>query len=78
MSTDYYLVCGQCDCSIHVAQDGYSGWTFYSGEPDCMRELSDFLQNHKGCAGLDVMSEHKIDDLPKPLNESEWTPKHLG
>jgi hypothetical protein len=47
MSVDYYMVCHECRQSLHVAQDGLSGWTFYRGEPDCMKALGAFLESHK-------------------------------
>lgn len=46
MSTDYYMVCHECQHAIHVAQDGLSGFTFYSGEPRCMKALGDFMKAH--------------------------------
>lgn len=46
MSTDYFMVCHECKQSIHVAQDGLSGWTFYRGEPGCMKALGAFLKDH--------------------------------
>ena len=46
MSLNYYLVCHECRQRIHVAQDGVSGWSFYSGEPTCMRRLGAWLADH--------------------------------
>jgi len=50
MSTDYYFACHDCKKAIHVAQIGMSGFSFYSGEKDCMDKLRAFMEAH-------VMSE---------------------
>jgi hypothetical protein len=47
MSVDYYIACHECRKIIHVAQDGMSGFSFYSGEPGCMKALRDMLDD--GC-----------------------------
>jgi hypothetical protein len=60
MSVDYYLACRKCKKSIHVAQDGMSGFTFYRGEPDCMLKLSRFLSDH-------TIGEHDV----RYINENE-------
>lgn len=47
MSVEYDLVCEDCKETVWVAQDGLSGYTFYSGEPDTMRALGEFLYKHQ-------------------------------
>lgn len=49
MSTDYYLLCPKCNKGLHVAQNGPSGFSFYSGEPDCMKAIKPFLAEHVLC-----------------------------
>lgn len=49
MSVDYYMACQQCGKALHVAQDGLSGFTFYSGQPDTMKLLGEFLRDHRLC-----------------------------
>jgi hypothetical protein len=51
MSVDFYFACDACKAAIHVAQDGLSGFTFYSGEPECMKALGVFLRAHRLCTG---------------------------
>jgi hypothetical protein len=64
MSCDYYLTCHACKKGLHVAQDGLSGFTFYSGEPETMRKLRDFLAEHNGQShALELATEHRFDDL---------------
>lgn len=46
MSVEYYMVCVECKKALHVAQDGLSGFTFYSGQPETMKLLSAFLDQH--------------------------------
>lgn len=46
MSVDYFLV-SETE-SIWIAQVGFSGFTFYSGHPDCMKELAGFLEQNMG------------------------------
>ncbi len=74
MSVDYYIACPICKECIHVAQDGLGGWTFYSGEPDCMAELGSWLgeQALRGCKP-ELMTEDHIDGW----DERMWKPKHL-
>jgi hypothetical protein len=69
MSTDYYMVCTNCKEAIHIAQDGMSGFTFYSGEKNCMKEYKVFIKNHIGHS-LTVLSENKIDH--DDYKEIEW------
>lgn len=77
MSTDYYMACGKCRESIHVAQDGMGGFTFYSGEPECMKALQHFLSVHTACGGkIEWIKEHvALDGDYKPV---EWRPSHYG
>lgn len=81
MSTDYYIACTNCRECIHVAQDGLSGFTFYSGEPQCMRALGEFLAGHnlRPEHEITLLSEHRLDDddEDRPYEEMEWTPSHL-
>ena len=44
MSTDYYLACHECRKILHIAQDGMSGFTFYSGEPRCLKAIQGMLE----------------------------------
>lgn len=71
MSVDYYLACRKCKESIHVAQDGMSGFTFYRGEPDCMLKLAMFLEDHTvGDHDVRYISEHEEYDLD--YKRREW------
>lgn len=72
MSVDYYMACGKCMQCIHVAQDGLGGWTFYSGEPDCMQELGEFLGEHSGCYSVLFLPEYRVEDM----EERMWRPSH--
>ena len=69
MSVCYYLVCHDCKKSLWVAQDGLSGFSFYSGEPQTMKALRDFLadhallQDHK----LQFIGENRMEEL-----EDQW------
>lgn len=74
MSTLYYMACHQCKKSIWVAQDGFSGFSFYSGEPDCMRAFKDFLLEHQQHP-LELVPEHKQEDLEDAgYVEIKWPP----
>lgn len=44
MSVDYYIACHECRKIIHVAQDGMSGFHFYSREPGCLAALGQMLE----------------------------------
>lgn len=71
MSVDYYMACDKCCESIHVAQDGMSGFTFYSGEPECMKALNHFLSVHTICGGrVSLVNEHEEED--GEYREVEW------
>lgn len=80
MSTDIYLVCDDSKEYIHIAQLGMSGFSFYSGEKDCMRALKDWLEGYMFSEGwhdkrLRISTEH-YDDLDG-YKEIVWTPNHL-
>jgi hypothetical protein len=75
MSVDFYLVCESCRKRIHIAQDGLGGWSFYSGEPDCMAKLSQWLGDHAMAAGehhFALHSEHAT--ASEDYAEIEWRP----
>jgi hypothetical protein len=64
MSTCYYMTCHACKKALWVAQDGLSGFTFYSDEPKTMHALGRFLSEHYGRDHpLELASEHRFDDL---------------
>lgn len=71
MSVDYYLACNKCNECVHVAQDGLGGWTFYSGEPDCMAELGTWLgeQVLRGCRPV-LLPEYEVEDMAERI----WKP----
>jgi len=64
MSTDYYMVCDKCKVAIDVASWGLTGFSFYSGEPECMKALRAFLERHTLCGGAlpRLWDEHHVDD----------------
>lgn len=72
MSCDYYMACHDCCTLLHVAQDGLSGWTFYTGEPECMKALGVFFDEHRS---------HRIGMVPEQTHEDydeiDWTPAHV-
>lgn len=75
MSVDLYLCCAGCQKRIHVAQDGLSGFRFYSGERDCMDKLGAWLGEHvllEGNHAFVVAGEQSFEDYP----EIEWRPNH--
>lgn len=80
MSVAYFLV-SESE-AINVAQVGLSGFTFYSGEVDCMLKLRNFLERNMG-ESLKFLSEHVVNDMlpcedePAQITEIEWTPNHL-
>ena len=43
MSTDFYIACHKCRKIIDVASVGASGFSFYYGEPECMKKLTSML-----------------------------------
>lgn len=74
MSVDYYFACGKCKQCVQIAQDGLSGFTFYSGEPNCMQELGKFLREHALCSNILFLTEYQVEDM----DEREWRAKHLS
>lgn len=75
MSTCYYLTCHDCKQYLNVAQDGLSGFTFYSGEPRCMQAMRDFLAGHAlmDRHHLELLSEHQLEgDEFMIYIEIEW------
>lgn len=73
MSTSFFLVCHETKKAIHIASDGFSGWSFYSGEPECMNALRDFMEEHRR-KQLEFMDEGRFFDLDGYL-EYEWSAK---
>jgi len=71
MSADFFLASE--DEAIWVAQNGLGGFTFYSGEPACMRALTAFLERNQG-KKLDFLPSHEVDDAIDAgrLKEIEW------
>jgi hypothetical protein len=71
VSTEFFLVSE--DEAIWVAQNGLGGFSFYSGEPACMRALSAFLERNQG-KKLEFLPAHKVDDAIDAgrLKEIEW------
>ena len=47
MSTDLHIACKDCKQTLWIAQDGMSGRTLYTGEPETMKKLKDFLFDHQ-------------------------------
>jgi hypothetical protein len=69
VSVCYYVACKKCLKCYHIAQDGLSGFTFYSGEPKCVSGLGPFLGEHILCGEpLVILSEHAVEDY----DEVEW------
>jgi hypothetical protein len=76
MSVDYYMACTGCHESIHVAQDGMSGFSFYSGEPECMKALNHFLSVHTVCnSGGKIVWINEHQESDREYKQVEWTPK---
>lgn len=72
MSCDYYLACTTCGSCVHVAQDGLSGWSFYSGEPDCMKTLGVWMGAHTlGPCKVVLLPEQDVEEY----EEIEWSPR---
>lgn len=78
MSVDYYFACLACGSCIHVAQDGLSGWAFYSAEADCMKQLGQWLGRHSlSPCSVTLLPEHLVEDyeqfewrrFPDPMSE---------
>jgi hypothetical protein len=70
MSTSYFMACEQCKERYLIGQDGWKFFTFYSGEPDCMKGIGDFIGRHVLCGGtLQVLPESRVEELV----EIEWS-----
>ncbi len=79
VSVEYYLVCHECRKRIHVAQVGLSGWTFYSGERDCMAKLCGWLSEHAfDLAQHSFVMGNEDETMSEDYPEIEWTPNHLS
>jgi hypothetical protein len=74
VSSDYYFACGKHMECIHVAQDGLGGFSFYSGEPNCMEELGQWLDEHLHCNSILFLPEHRVEDMV----ERCWRPRHFA
>lgn len=71
MSVDYFFACRKCKESIHVAQDGMSGYSFYKDEPDCMRQVMRFLADHTiGHHNVRYIDEHQ--EMSVNYKRREW------
>jgi hypothetical protein len=66
VSVDYYMGCGKCMKALHVAQNGLGGFTFYSGQPDTMKLLGEFLADHALCQSVMLLPEYVIDREKAP------------
>lgn len=65
MSTDYYMVCDGCKEAIDVASWGFSGFSFYYGNVECMKALKTFLERHTLCHSGSLprlWDEHHVND----------------
>ncbi len=75
MSVEYYFACRTCRKCIHVAQDGFSGFGFYTGESKCMRAFPAFLEEHRNHDVRFVMEQTQFDpynkDDPNDLDDYE-------
>lgn len=63
MSTDYSLACLKCKKHYWVAQDGLSGFTFYSGEKQCMAGINKFLGEHVLHGKVVLLPEYDVEDF---------------
>ena len=63
MSSDIYIACEKCKSALWCAQTGLSGFTFYSGEPECMSALGRWLREHYLCdPSPRIMFENFVDE----------------
>ncbi len=70
MSCDIYIGCEKCKSCYHIAQTGFSGFTFYSGEPKCMKGLGPWLNDHYLCQPAPrLMTEWAVED---EFTKVEW------
>lgn len=68
VSTDIYMTCEVCKEAIWIAQEGLGGFTFYSGEPNCMKALSKFIMLHYLHKNIAIKCEQDVEEH----NEIEW------
>lgn len=63
MSTSYFLICEENRIAVRVGQgDNEKMGSFYSGEPETMQELGEFLKRSQGLP-LRLVTEHEYEDL---------------
>jgi hypothetical protein len=77
MSTDWYLCCHDCKKIIHIAQDGFSGFGYYSGEPDCQKKLFSFFADHVFLHGHKLEFVMEQTDPYDNYEHIEWLGKNL-
>jgi hypothetical protein len=69
MSRTTYLVCKTCKKYIWIGQNSF----IYTGEPETMEALNEFLQKHTSYQQDD---EHELLFMPEPFNgayeDEEW------
>lgn len=82
MSTCYFFVCDNCREGIEIGSySSFYAFTFYSGEPNCMKMLNHFLEQHSSCRPhVRLTNEAEFFDLcdedeEKPYKEIEWSTK---
>ena len=79
MSTHIYMACDKCKSAIWIGQTGLSGFTFYSGEQECMSALGRWLRDHYLCGdtGSGVSYPHiSFEDFVEEddgWTHAEWT-----
>ena len=61
MSVDYGLACTECRVYVWIAQTGATGTTLYSGMPEVMTTLKQFLYGHKNHLLVFVDTQHLND-----------------
>jgi hypothetical protein len=72
MSVDMYMACDECKSCIWVAQTGMSGFTFYSGEPRCMKALGHWLRAHYLCDPAPHLATEHVVDRDGGWEHVEW------
>lgn len=74
MSVDYCFACHECKKILHVAQDGLGGFSFYSGEKDCMKKLREFMESHihSDCKGKSFAIVDEQSEQVKDYEEIDW------
>lgn len=70
MSTDFHIACEKCRECYWVGQLGMRMFSFYSGEPQCMKGIGPFIEKHVLCGGGGprLLAEQFVDDF----TEVEW------